>query len=313
MSTIIWDDAPGLDIIERILELKKQRGACILAHNFQSQEIQFVADYVGDALALSMEAVNVQQRVVVVCGPDFMVENTKILSPDKKVIYANESARCPMAAMITAKEVRALKKTFQGAKVVGYINTSAQAKCEMDICCTSSNAAQVIRSLKAKDIIFVPDQNLGAYVKTLVPEKNLILWPGFCSVHQRIRKEDVLDLCRAHPGAKILAHPECTPEVLDLADAVLSTDGMKKYGADPLVREFIVATEMEVVNGLSDSYPEKEFYPIEKASCQTQKKIKLGHVMEALESLGPEVSLPQEIIDLARVPLERMLSIGRGD
>jgi quinolinate synthase len=313
MNMIVWDDSPGLDVVERIMELKKRRNAFILAHNFQSPEIQFVADYVGDALSLAMEAAKAEQPVIVVCGPDFMVENAKILAPNKTVLFANELARCPMAAMITPKELRGLKRVHPDAKVVGYINTSAYSKCEMDICCTSSNAVKVIRSLSAQEIIFVPDQNLGAYVKTLVPEKSLILWAGFCSVHQRIKKEDILELSRAHPGAKILVHPECTPDVVALADAVLSTDGIRKYGADPTIQEFIVATEIEVANTLSDSYPDKMFYPIEKASCQTQKKIKLGHVLEALEALGPEVNLSGEVIKLAKLPLERMLEIGRGD
>src|SRR3972149_3981966 len=183
MSMIVWDDSPALDVFERILELKKRRNAFSLAHNFQSPEIQFVADYVGDALSLSMQAAKVEQPVIIVCGPDFMVENTKILAPDKTVLYANEFARCPMAAMITPKELRALKKVYSDAGVVGYINTSALSKCEMDICCTSSNAVKVIKSLSAQEIIFVPDQNLGSYVRNLVPEKDLILWPGFCYVH----------------------------------------------------------------------------------------------------------------------------------
>jgi len=313
MSSIVWDDFPGLDLVERILEFKKRRNAFILAHNFQSPEIQFVADYVGDALSLAMQAAKVEEPVIVVCGPDFMVENAKILAPNKTILYANELARCPMAAMITPEELKKLKREHLEANVVGYINTSAYTKCEMDICCTSSNAVKVIRSLSAQEIIFVPDQNLGSYVKKFVPEKSLILWPGFCSVHQRIKKEDILELSRAHPGAKILVHPECTPEVVELADAVLSTDGIRKYGADPQIREFIVATEIEVANTLSDSYPDKMFYPIEKASCQTQKKIKLGHVLEALEALGPEVNLSGEVMKLAKLPLERMLEVGRGD
>src|SRR3989304_66449 len=313
MSLIVWDDSPALDVFERILELKKRRNAFILAHNFQSPEIQFVADYVGDALSLSMQAAKVEHPVIIVCGPDFMGENTKILAPKKTVLYANEFARCPMAAMITPKELIDLKRAYPDADVVGYINTSAYSKCEMGVCCTSSNAVKVIRSLSSQNIIFVPDQNPGSYVRDLVPEKNLILWPGFCYVHQRIRKEDILELSRAHPGAKILVHPECTPEVVALADAVLSTDGIRKYVTDPQTQEFIVATEIEVVNTLSDIYPDKMFYPIEKASCQTQKKIKLGHVMEALEEIRPEVDLSDEVIKLAKRPLERMLVIGRGD
>jgi quinolinate synthase len=313
MSMIVWDDSPGLDVVEQIMELKKDRNAYILAHNFQSPEVQFVADYVGDALALSMQARNVEQPIVVVCGPDFMVETTKILAPEKTVLYANDKARCPMAAMITLEDLRAMKIAHPNARVVGYINTLAQIKCEMDICCTSSNAVNIVRSLDAREIIFVPDQNLGAFVRKSVPEKDLILWPGFCSVHQMIRTEDVLALAQAHPSAKILVHPECTPDVVDLADAVLSTDGIKKYSADPDSREFIVATEIEVVNLLTEAYPDKDFYGVEKAYCRTQKKVKLGNVLEALEDLRPEVKLPRDIIRKARRPLEKMLAVGRGD
>jgi len=313
MSTMSYDDLPELNVVEKILELKKERNAVILAHNYQSPEIKFVADYVGDTLSLSMLAVEVEQPVVVVCGPDFMVETTKILASDKTVLYANGAAKCPMAAMITLEELRDLKKAHPKAKVVGYLNTSAECKCEMDICCTSSNAVRITKSLKAEEIIFVPDRNLGSYIKKHVPDKEMIIWPGFCAVHQIILKQDILELARAHPRAKIVVHPECTPDVVDMADAVLSTDGMVKYGANSEEREFIVATELELVNAMIEDNPDKAFYAVEKAYCRTQKKVKLGNVLEALETLQPEVRLPRDVIRRAKRPVERMLAVGRGD
>ncbi len=312
-KTLSDDDSPELKVVEKILELKKERSAVILAHNYQSPEIQFVADYVGDTLSLSMLARDVEQPVIVFCGPDFMVETAKILAPDKTVLYANEWAKCPMAAMITPDDLRSMKKAHPDAKVVGYINTSAECKCEMDICCASANAVKITQSLKAEEIIFVPDQNLGSYVRKLVPDKTIILWSGFCAVHQIIQKQDILEMAHAHPRAKIIVHPECRPEVVDLADAVLSTDGMIAYAAKSEDREFIVATELEMVNRMMEDNADKEFFAIEKAYCRTQKKVKLENVLKSLETLEPEVSLPRDIIERARLPIERMLAVGRAD
>ncbi len=313
MSTIPHDDLPDLAVVGEILELKKTRNAVILAHNYQSPEIKFVADYVGDTLSLSMLAENVEQPVIVVCGPDFMVETAKILAPDKTVLYANAAAKCPMAAMITTEELRDLKKSHPAAKVVGYLNTSAECKCEMDICCTSSNAVKITKDLDAGEIIFVPDRNLGSYVKKQVPDKEMIIWPGFCTVHQMILKQDILELARVHPRAKIVVHPECTPDVVDLADAVLSTDGMINYGANSKDQEYIVATELELVNAMADDNADKRFYAVEKAYCRTQKKVKLENILEALETLQPQVSLPHDVMLKAKRPIERMLAAGRGD
>ncbi len=309
-----WDDElPELKVVEKVLKLKKERNALILAHNYQSGEIQFVADYVGDTLSLSMLARDAEQPIIVFCGPDFMVETAKILAPDKTVLYANDNARCPMAAMIKPQDLRTLKKTHPNAKVVGYINTSAECKCEMDICCASANAVKIVRSLDAEEVIFVPDRNLGSYVRSMVPEKTILIWSGFCSVHHMIHKEDVLDLARAHPRARIIVHPECRPEVVDLADVVLSTDGMIMFAASSEDREFIVVTELEVVNRMIEDIPDNEFHAIEKAYCRTQKKVKLENVLKTLETLAPEVSLPRDVIERARLPIERMLAVGRAE
>ncbi len=313
MSMNYYDDVPDLSVVERILELKELRKAVVIAHNYQSPEIQFVADYVGDTLAMSMYAAKVQRPVIVVCGPDFMVETVKIIAPAKTVLYANPKAICPMAAMITLEEMKGLRKAHPNARVVGYLNTTAECKCEMDICCTSSNAVKITRSMDTKEIVFVPDQNLGSYVKKHAPEKEMTIWPGFCTVHQMITKRDILGLIRAHPEARVIVHPECTPDVVDMADAVLSTDGMLKYAANPAEREFIVATELEMVNAMAVDNPDKAFYPVEKAYCRTQKKVKLQNVLGVLETLQPEVDLPLDVIRRAKVPVERMLAHGRGD
>ncbi len=307
------DYLPDLKLVQRILELKKERRAIILAHNYQSPEIQFVADYVGDTLSLSMLARDVEQAVIVFCGPDFMVETAKILAPNKIVLYANENAMCPMAAMITREDLIGLKQMHPMAKVVGYVNTSPECKCEMDICCASANAVKIVRSLHTEEVIFVPDQNLGSYVKRMVPEKIILTWSGFCSVHHMVRKEEVLALARAHPHARIIVHPECRPEVVDLADMVLSTESMIMLAARSRDPEYIVVTELEVVNRMIEDNPDKEFHAVERAYCRTQKKVKLENVLKTLETLAPEVSLPHDVLERARLPIERMLAVGRAD
>lgn len=309
----LGNDLPDLKVVEKILKLKKEKDIAILAHNYQSLEIQFVADYVGDTLSLSMLARDSEKSAIIFCGPDFMVETAKILAPDKTVLYANDKAICPMAAMITPEDIRNLKQEHPCAMVVGYINTSAECKCEMDICCASANAVKITRSLEADEVIFVPDRNLGSYVRSMVPEKNIFTWSGFCSVHNMILKQDVIELARAHPHAKIAVHPECKPEVVGMADIVLSTDGMLMYAASSKDREFIIVTELEVVNRMIEDNPGKEFYGVEKAWCRTQKKVKLENVLKTLETLSPEVNLPSDVIKRARVPIERMLAAGRAD
>ncbi|MBI2855071.1 MAG: quinolinate synthase NadA [Chloroflexi bacterium] len=312
-TELLDDRLPELKVVERILELKGKRHALVLAHNYQSPEIQFVADYIGDTLSLSMVARDAEQPIIVFCGPDFMVETAKILAPDKTVIYANAWARCPLATMITPEDLRMLKQAHPNASVVGYVNTSPECKCEMDICCASANAVRITQSLEAGEIILVPDANLASYVSRLVPDKTIISWHGFCAVHHMIRKTDVLDLIHDHPRATVIVHPECRPEVVDLAAMVLSTDGMMMHAAASQDREFIVATELEVVNRMIEYNPDKEFYGIEKAYCRTQKRVKLENVLQALETLEPAVNLQPEVLEGARRPIERMLEVGRAE
>lgn len=300
-------------LIEDILKLKKEKNAVILVHNYQSPEIQFVADFVGDTLSLALLAKDVDQDIIVFCGPDFMVETAAILGQNKIVVYANEKAKCPMAAMLTREQLQLEKEDYPNAKVVGYVNTTAECKCEMDICCTSSNIVKIIKSINTKEIILVPDKNLGLNVKKFLPDKEIILWPGYCIVHELICKEDIQKLAHDHPNAKIIVHPECRPEVVDLAHAMLSTDGMINYVTKSTCREFIVGTELDLTYRMAEENPEKRFYPVLKAYCRTQKKIKLENVLMALETLEPKVSLPKDVIEKARRPLERMLAFGRGD
>jgi quinolinate synthase len=298
---------------ERIRELKRERDAVILAHNYQRPEVQDIADFVGDSLGLSVQASQTDAKVIVFCGVDFMAESAKILSPEKQVLHPEKEAMCPMAAMLDAHSMRALKAKHPDAVAVGYVNTSAEVKAELDVCCTSSNAVKVVSSLKAKQIIFVPDENLGKWVMRSVKDKEFILWPGFCPTHDAIRPEQIHDMKRLHPEALVVAHPECRPEVLDLADAVRSTEGMIKFIASSDRREFIIATERELTHRLGKEAPGKSFYPIPGAICPNMKRITLRSVVESLQHLQHEVFLDPQVIEKARRPLERMMAIGRGD
>ena len=297
--------------MKKLEKLKKERNAIILAHNYQRPEIQDVADFVGDSLALAMKAQQTDADVIVFCGVDFMAESAKILNPDKIVLHPDNKAKCPMAAMIDAESVIKLKEKYD-YDVVSYINTTADVKAVSDICCTSSNAVKVVENMP-NGVIFTPDENLGKYVMRFVKDKNMVLWPGFCPTHQGITKKDILKLKEKHPSAQILAHPECTEDVIDIADKVASTEGMVKYAKQTDAKEFIVATEKELCYRMKKEMPEKEFYPIANAICPTMKKITLEKVIKSLENMKPEILLDDEVIEKAKKPLQRMLDIGRGD
>jgi len=297
--------------VKKLEKLKKERNAIILAHNYQRPEIQDVADFVGDSLALAMKAQQTDADVIVFCGVDFMAESAKILNPDKIVLHPDNKAKCPMAAMIDAESVIKLKEKYD-YDVVSYINTTADVKAVSDICCTSSNAVKVVENMP-NGVIFTPDENLGKYVMRFVKDKNMVLWPGFCPTHQGITKKDILKLKEKHPSAQILAHPECTEDVIDIADKVASTEGMVKYAKQTDAKEFIVATEKELCYRMKKEMPEKEFYPIANAICPTMKKITLEKVIKSLENMKPEILLDDEVIEKAKKPLQRMLDIGRGD
>ncbi len=294
---------------EEIKKLKKERNAVILAHNYQLPEVQDIADFVGDSLGLSIEASKTDAQIIVFCGVFFMAETAKILSPQKVVLIPEQEAGCPMADMITASQLIDLKKRHPEATTLCYVNTKAEVKAECDFCCTSANAAQVVEKglSSAPSIIFVPDQYLASYVARQTG-REFIIWPGYCPVHAAIREEDVERAREFHPQAEVLAHPECRPEVTDLADQVLSTGGICRYVKSSPGDEFIIGTEVGILHRLHKENPTKSFYPVSKeAVCPDMKKINREKVAVALREMKYEVQLPPSIIQKAALSIERML------
>lgn len=302
-----------MDEVKRIKQLKKERNAIILAHNYQRGEVQDIADYVGDSFGLSQKAASSAAKVIVFCGVDFMAESAAILNPDKSVLMPELSAQCPMAAMITPELLRKEKEKYPDAKVVCYVNTPAGVKAESDICCTSSNAIKVVNSLKEEEIIFVPDKNLALYVASHT-EKKIIPWNGYCPTHHLILPGDILLEKEEHPGAEVLVHPECRPDVVALADKVLSTEGMLKYAGLSASKEFIVGTEVGLLHRLKKENPGKTFIPAtEYAVCPNMKMTTLQSIIRALERKEHVIKVPEEIRIRAKRALDRMLDVGRGD
>jgi quinolinate synthase len=298
------------ELIDRIGKLKESRKAVILVHNYQLGEVQDIADFVGDSLELSQNAARTDASVIVFCGVHFMAETASILCPDKVVLLPDMNAGCPMANMITVERLREKKKEHPQATVVCYINSSAEVKADSDICCTSANAVEVIRSLDAQEILFVPDQYLGHYVSAQTGKKTF-LWPGFCPTHARITPETIRRLKQEYPQAKVVVHPECTPEVIALADQVLSTGGMCRYARRDEVEEMIVGTEIGIIHRLRKENPGKRFIPVsEQAICPNMKLITLEKVLWSLEELKPEVKVPEEIRLRAKAAVDKMLEIG---
>jgi len=301
------------EIPERILKLKKEKMAVILAHNYQPPEVQDIADILGDSLALATEAMSSKAEVIILCGVNFMAETAKILNPSKPVIHPEPAARCPMADMVDIPFLKEMKARHPDAVTVSYVNTLAEIKAESDYCCTSGNAVKVIKYLKEKKVIFTPDKNLGLYVQRFVPDKEIILWPGFCAVHHnRITVKKLEALKSVHPDAEVLVHPECTPEVIDYADFTYSTHGMMEHAKKSAKKEFILGTEKEMAYRLSKDIPGKKFYAVGDAVCQNMKRITLEKVLASLETLSPEIKIPDEIMRKAKLPLDRMVEIGRG-
>jgi quinolinate synthase len=295
---------------EKILALKKKRNAVILAHNYQLPEVQDVADYRGDSLELSRVAAKTDAKVIVFCGVHFMAETASILSPDKLVIMPDLNAGCPMANMITAEDLRKLKKEHPEAIAIGYVNTSAEVKAELDVCCTSTNAVAVVNAFKDKDeIIFVPDKYLADYVSRKTGRK-LIFWNGFCPTHVRILPEDIKREKKFHPFAKVMVHPECIPQVIALADAALSTSQMSKFAKESEAKEFIVGTEVGLIYRLKKDNPSKEFYAASEAAiCPNMKRTTQEKILWALEELKEEVKVPDDIRHRSIKAIERMLAI----
>ncbi len=297
------------EIRKKITRLKKEKNAVILAHNYQIGEVQDVADYIGDSLGLSQKAAQVEAKVIVFCGVHFMAETAKILAPKKTILIPDIRAGCPMADMITASELREWKKNYPKSKTVCYVNTTAEVKAECDICCTSSNAVKVVNSLKEDEILFAPDKNLAAYVARHT-KKKIIPWDGYCYVHRYIKTRDIIEKKNLHPEAEVWVHPECVPDVIDLADKVLSTGKMVQEARKTRKKEIIVGTEGGIIYRMKKENPTKNFYPArDVAFCFNMKKIDLGKVLRSLENMIYNVEVPLEVSQKARGAIEKMVEI----
>ncbi len=297
------------EIVERIQKLKRELNAVIIAHNYQIGDVQDVADFVGDSLELSQKAAQIETEMIVFCGVHFMAETAAILSPEKTVLIPEIDAGCPMADMIDGGEMREWKKQYPGRKVVCYVNTTAEVKAECDVCCTSSNALEVVESLEGDEILFAPDKNLAAYVARFT-KKKIIPWDGFCYVHNNILVGDIEEKRRLYPDAEVWAHPECRPEVIDAADKVFSTGKMVKGARETEKKTIILGTEAGMVYRLKKENPGKDFYPAKDlAFCFNMKKIDLNGVLRSLENRVHRVEVPPEIRRRALGAIEKMIHI----
>ncbi|MDR1578503.1 MAG: quinolinate synthase NadA [Deltaproteobacteria bacterium] len=297
---------------ETIDRLVKERDAVILAHYYCLPEIQAVAHFVGDSLGLSQEAAKNPARVIVFCGVHFMAETASILCPEKTVLLANPEAGCPMADMVTPEDLVKRKAEEPGVPVLTYVNSSAQVKALSDICCTSANVATVLRSLPSTKVLMTPDRNLAQFAQTLVPEKEVLLWPGFCPTHHRLNLEEILELKRSHPQAEVIAHPECQPKILAEAHFIGSTSGLIKHCAQSDQGEFIILTESGVIYPLTKANPDKKFYqPRTPMICPNMKKNRVQDIISALTTMTPVIKVPEEIRRPALIAVERMLAIPR--
>ncbi|OCC14449.1 Quinolinate synthetase [Dissulfuribacter thermophilus] len=298
-------------VIEEINRLRKEKNAIILAHNYQLPEIQEIADLTGDSLELSMKAAKTDADMIVFCGVSFMAETAKIVCPDKKVILSVEGAGCPMADMIDADELRQEKEKYPGVPVVTYVNSTAAVKAESDICCTSANAVKVVQSLESDTVLMTPDKNLAKWVERHT-DKKILYWPGYCPIHDRLTTKAVEEARAAHPDAVVMAHPECPPEVIEVADVVRSTSGMLAYAKESSAKEFIVATEVGLIYPLEKQNPDKRFYPASpEMVCEEMKKTRLEDVLRALKEESPLTHIPEDIRKKALKAVERMLEVPR--
>ena len=294
---------------ERIARLKEDLKAVIVAHNYQRPDVQDIADFVGDSLELSRHCAEVDAETIVFCGVRFMAETAAILNPDRTVLLSEGNAGCPLADMINVDELRGWRQSYPGASVVCYINSSAEIKAESDVCCTSANSDKVVNSVTNDDIIFIPDQNLGAYTATKT-KKRLILYPGFCYVHHRLKPEQVKLAKQLHPDARVLVHPECQPEVIALAEAALSTSQMLRYVRASSHNSFIIGTEEGIIHRLRLENPAKSFHLISNSQiCADMKKTTLETIVKTMELRQNIVTVPEEVRLKAKQAVERMLEV----
>ncbi len=299
------------DIQQEILRIKKEKHITILAHSYQAEEIQEIADHTGDSFRLSELAAKDPNDTLIMCGVHFMAETCKLLSPDKKVILAKEGCGCPMAEQLSADELRQLKKQYPGHTVVAYINTTAALKTECDVCVTSASAVEICRKIENDKILFIPDCNLGAFVAGQLPEKQIRLIKGGCPVHAAVTEEEALTAKKQHPGALLLVHPECVPAVAKHADYIGSTSGIVSFAKKSEANKFIIGTEISIAEHLQFECPEKEFYTLSKRLiCPDMKRTTLMDVYKTLQGGGLEIKMSEEVIKKASVCIERMLELG---
>ena len=297
---------------ERIEQLKKEKDIVILAHYYVDGEVQEIADLVGDSYFLAKKATEVSQQNILFCGVSFMGESAKILNPGKRVIMADEFADCPMAHMVDIAKIQQVREQYPDVAVVCYVNSTAEIKAYSDVCVTSSNALRVVQSLPNKHIFFIPDNNLGRYISTLVPEKEFIFNGGFCHVHTSIHRENVEEAKKLHPNAPVLTHPECTADVLEISDFIGSTSEILDYATKSDAKEFIICTEMGIFFELEQKNPDKRFYSVgHRQFCPNMKKITLEKVVRAMEEMEPEVTMDEELRVKANAPLVKMLELAK--
>ncbi len=298
------------DIIKRIEELKKEKDAVILAHYYTDGQVQAVADYVGDSYYLSKVATEVPQKVILFCGVSFMGESAKILNPEKTVIMPDTYADCPMAHMADVDKIKEVRDRYEDVAVVCYINSTAEIKAASDVCVTSSNAVKIVNALPDHNIYFIPDENLGRYTAKMIPDKNFIFNDGFCHVHTSIKSEELKKAKELHPEALVLAHPECTWDVLELADYIGSTSGIIDFAVKSDAKAFIICTEMGILYELKLKNPEKKYYSVgHRQFCPNMKRITTEKVLEQLEKLSNTVELNEELYSKATKALDRMLAL----
>lgn len=297
---------------DEIIKLKKQNDVCVLAHSYQTAEVREVADFVGDSYKLSVLAKEVKQKNVLMCGVRFMAETVKILSPDKKVLLSNPIAGCPMAEQMDVELINSVKKDYPDYTVVAYINTTTSLKTMCDVCVTSSSAVKIVKNIDNNNIIFIPDCNLGAYVASMVPEKNIKLLQGGCPIHARITPAEAKAVKEAHPDALLLVHPECVPAISKMADYVGSTSGILDFASKSDSKEFIIGTEISIAEELAYKFPDKRFYPLSKnLICPNMKATTLVDVYNAVRGQGgEEIVLDDEVIAKARVCIDEMIRLG---
>lgn len=300
------------ELQDEIIRLKKEKDICILAHAYQSHDIWEVADYVGDSYGLSVQAAKAAQSTVLMCGVRFMAETVKILSPQKRVLLSDSNAGCPMAEQMDVELISGVKKMYPDYTVVAYINTTSELKTICDVCVTSSSAVQIVKNIENKNILFIPDCNLGKWVADQVPEKNIKLLQGGCPTHVRMSKRDVEKARKAHPDALLLVHPECLPEVSELADYRGSTTGIMDYAKKSDAKEFIIGTENSIVQHLQFACPDKQFYPLSRdCVCHNMKLTTLGDVYQCVKGTGgEEIKLDEEVRIKAKRCIDTMLELG---